>query len=67
MTGWNNNIIVVVDEDAKDEGIEEFDKYIVENGKPQTISQSTPSGGYHYFFKHTSSNDDDNYLIENFL
>jgi hypothetical protein len=48
LTGKINNIIVL-DVDEKDEGIEEFNKYIIEYGEPQTITQKTPSGGYHYF------------------
>ena len=65
-TGKINNLLCL-DIDNKDNGIEEFDKYIKEFGEPMTIKQQTPSGGYHYIFKYTSSNIQDNYLIENYL
>ena len=66
LTGKINNILVV-DVDKKDNGIEEFEKYINEFGEIKTIKQNTPSGGYHLFFKYTSSNSDDQFLIENYL
>ena len=66
LTGKINNIIVV-DVDVKDNGIEEMEKYIALYGEPQTIRQNTPSGGYHLIFKYTSSNSDDQYLIDNYL
>ena len=66
LTGKVNDIIVV-DIDVADNGIEEFNNYIKEFGEPKTIKQHSPSGGMHYFFKYTSSNPDDMYLIECYL
>ena len=66
ITGPINDIIVV-DVDAKNNGIEEMEKYYAEFGEPQTIKQTTPNGGYHLIFKYTTSNDDDQFLIDNYL
>ena len=66
ITGPINDIIVV-DVDKKNNGIEEMDKYYALFGEPQTIRQNTPSGGYHLIFKYTSSNTDDQFLIDNYL
>ena len=44
-----------------------MDKYYALFGEPQTIRQNTPSGGYHLIFKYTSSNTDDQFLIDNYL
>ena len=65
-TGKINNIICI-DVDKKDFGIEEFDKYIKEFGEPMTVKQSTPSGGFHYIFKYSSSNSNNIFLIDNYL
>ena len=61
-TGPDNNLLVV-DVDEKDEGIEEFQKYIEEHGDINTFKVQTPSGGYHLYFKYKSANADDNVLI----
>ena len=66
LTGPINNIIVV-DVDAKNNGIEEMEKYYTEYGLIKTVKQITPSGGYHLIFKYTSSNNDDQFLIDNYL
>jgi len=66
VTGEQNNLIVL-DVDLKDEGISEFKKYIDEYGEPKTLKASTPNKGHHYYFKYTSSNNDDQYLIKNCL
>lgn len=60
-TGKINNLICL-DIDNKDNGIEEFNKYILEFGEPQTVKQSTPNGGFHYIFKYSSSFITINYL-----
>jgi len=65
-TGSINNLLVV-DVDAKDKGVEDFQKYVSQFGEPRTYKQSSPNGGYHYFFKFTSSITSDNYLIQNCL
>jgi len=66
LTGKINNIFVV-DVDIKDEGIEEFDKYINEYGEPLTVKQKTQSGGYQYFFSYTHTDKNAEYLIEKYL
>ena len=66
VTGIINNIIVL-DVDFKDNGNEEFKKYIDEYGEPKTVKQTTPNNGYHYFFKNTHSNPKYKYLIDNYL
>ena len=65
-TGIINNIIVL-DIDTKDEGIEEFNKYILKYGEPHTVKQKTQSGGFHYVFKYGSIDKDNNFLIKNYL
>ena len=53
--GANN--LIVLDIDAKDNGIEEWEKYILEYGIPKTVCETTPNGGPHI---HHSTN----YTIE---
>ena len=65
-TGERNNLLGL-DIDVKDGGVEEFQKYLAECGEPLTLKQSTPSGGYHYFFNYNSAEKDNNYLIANYL
>ena len=65
-TGERNNLLGL-DIDVKDGGVEEFQKYLAEFGEPLTLKQSTPSGGYHYFFNYNSAVNDNNYLIANYL
>jgi len=64
--GKHNNIICL-DVDFKDDGIKEFNEYIEKFGEPNTVKQKTPSGGYHYIFNYSSSNEDDQYIIKNYL
>ena len=56
--GANN--LIVLDIDAKDNGIEEWEKYILEYGIPKTVCETTPNGGLHFYFIHHSTN----YTIE---
>jgi hypothetical protein len=66
------NNIFVLDIDIKDEGYSEFNKYIQEHGKPDTLTVKTPSGGTHYYFKlknddkklSSFTNDNINYFIK---
>lgn len=64
--GKNNNIIIV-DVDYKNEGIEEMNKYYEQYGYIDTLKQLTPNGGYHLFFQYNNSNEDNKYLIDNYL
>ena len=66
LTGKINNLIVV-DIDVKDDGIEEFEKYISEHGEPNTVIIKTPSGGYHYYFQHAHDDEESQFLIQNYL
>jgi hypothetical protein len=58
LTGPINNLLVV-DIDVKDNGLEEWIKYISKYGNPNTIKVHTPSGGAHYYFNY--NNDDYEY------
>lgn len=64
--GKNNNLIVL-DIDLKDEGIEEFNKYIELHGNPNTLIVKTPNDGFHYYFTYNNSSETAKYLIENSL
>ena len=44
------NGFFVLDIDLKDNGYEEFKKYIEKHGEPNTLTIKTPSGGRHYYF-----------------
>jgi hypothetical protein len=64
--GMCNNLIII-DIDKKDEGIEEFDKYIKDFGKPETLIVKSANEGYHYYFTYKHSLQSASYLIENNL
>lgn len=66
VTGSINNILVL-DIDSKDNGIEEFNKYIEQFGEPMTVKQKSPNNGYHYFFKYNSFNEEVDYCIKEYL
>ena len=66
ICGTLNNIIVL-DVDKKDNGIEEMEIYYQKYGQIETLKQSSVNGGYHLFFKYISNDEDDQYLIDNFL
>ena len=59
-TGSINNLLVV-DIDVKDDGLNEFQKYVLEHGIPNTLAVETPSGGFHYYFNYASANPDDEF------
>lgn len=61
--GTVNNIFVL-DIDNKDNGMEEFNKYITQHGEPDTLTVKTPSGGTHYYFNLKTDNSDLNYIIK---
>lgn len=61
------NNIIVLDIDAKDEGIEEFDKYIKEYGKINTFIVKTPNKGFHYYFLYENSQPTTEHLINESL
>ena len=65
-TGAINNLLGL-DIDIKNNGKEEFKKYIDRYGEPQTVKQKTPSGGEHYFFLFGSSDINDDYIIKKYL
>ena len=62
ITGQANNLLVV-DIDAKDDGVGEFNKYLEEFGEIDTITIKTPRGGYHYYFQYYNDDPDTDYLI----
>ena len=66
LTGRVNNIIVL-DIDYKDNGIDEFNKYISIYGKPNTFTQKTTNNGFHYYFSFEHSKIDIEYIIQNCL
>ena len=61
--GHNN--LIVLDIDKKNDGIEEFQKYIDMYDEPQTVKQKSPNGGYHLIFNAVSTEytTEENYLI----
>ena len=65
-TGAKNNLLVV-DIDVKDDGLAEFKKYITEHGDPNTLTVETPTGGYHYYFRYSHANPDNERMIKNYL
>ena len=58
LAGANN--LIILDVDIKDGGLIEWNDYRAEHFEPYTMQQQTPSGGYHYIFKHH----DDTYTEE---
>jgi hypothetical protein len=66
LTGKINNLLVL-DIDVKDNGLEEWKKYVQRKGEPKTITITTPSGGFHYYFLYHSSNHADEQLLRNYL
>jgi hypothetical protein len=65
-TGKINNI-VVVDIDFKDNGIEEFNKYIEQYGHINTFIVKTPNKGFHYYFLYENTNEATQHLIDECL
>ena len=65
-TGTRNNLLVV-DLDVKDDGLEEFGKYIQEHGKPNTLHVITPTGGEHYYFNYAHADPETAQMIKTFL
>ena len=65
LTGKTNGIIVL-DIDTKDEGVEEFNKYIERYDDPDTYQVQSRTGGYHYYFKYTHSDPDVEVLLRRF-
>ena len=57
----------MLDIDIKDNGLIEWNKYIDEYGEPLTYKVRTVSGGYHYYFKRSSTDDNKNELVFNYL
>ncbi len=66
ITGIKNNLLVL-DVDVKDNGIEEINTFIAMYGTIDTFTVKTPTGGLHYYFKYKSTNNDTNYLIEEYI
>ena len=66
LTGAINNLLVL-DIDVKDGGLFEWQNYLNKYGDINTIQISTPSNGYHYYFKYSHSDKAYALLIENHL
>lgn len=66
ITGKVNNILVL-DIDVKDNGLEEWQKYIKRNGEINTVTIVTPSGGLHYYFLYHSTNEANEQLLREHL
>lgn len=49
--------VFVVDIDVKDDGLKTWNNLNKQFGPVKTLYQTTPSGGYHYFFKYTDNLD----------
>lgn len=65
-TGKINNIIVL-DIDYKDDGIDEFNKYIKLYGDINTFKVKSPNNGYHYYFLYKHSDESIQHLIDESL
>ena len=65
-TGTRNNLLVV-DLDVKDDGVDEFKKYIQSFGKPNTLHVKTPTGGEHYYFNYSHPDAGTQQMIRSFL
>jgi hypothetical protein len=63
-TGIINNLLVL-DIDVKDDGLQEWQTYISQHGDVKTMQIATPSGGMHYYFKHSHTNQLEAFLIHN--
>ena len=48
------NDLLILDIDKKNEGLEEWAKYLTHNVEPLTVKQKTPNNGYHYIFNETN-------------
>jgi hypothetical protein len=66
ITGELNNLLVI-DIDAKDGGLEEWDKYIKKFGDIITVKQKTINGGWHYYFLFSHSDPSCAFLISTLL
>ena len=70
LTGKINNL-VVVDVDVKKEnkkekdGMEKIEQFIKDNGIIDTFTVKSVNGGYHFYFKLDSNNQDIKYIIDN--
>ena len=65
-TGKINNI-VVLDIDFKDNGIEEFNKYVEQYGQINTFIVKSPNKGFHYYFLYENTNESTQHLIDECL
>ncbi len=65
-TGYRNNLLVV-DLDVKDDGVEEFKKYLSEHGRPETLTVKTTTGGYHFYFNYSHEDLDSERMIKDYL
>lgn len=64
LTGKINNLIVL-DVDMKDNGMGEYATYTSKFGEINTMTQSTPNGGIHLFFKYDHIKPEIKYIIQN--
>ena len=56
------NNIMVLDVDVRNGGTEAINEYMREYGTIDTFTVGTPRGGWHYYFKYNSKDQNDNYL-----
>ena len=56
------NNIMVLDVDVRNGGTEAINEYMREYGTIDTFTVGTPRGGWHYYFKYKSKDNNDNYL-----
>jgi hypothetical protein len=56
LTGDLNNLFVL-DVDAKDDGLDEWSKFLEVHDEPNTLKVLTQSGGVHYHFKYKSDDE----------
>ena len=65
-TGARNNLLVV-DLDVKDDGIDEFQKYLDQHGNINTLIVETPSQGQHYYFNFSHASPETKKIIDTYL
>lgn len=64
--GLINNLLVL-DIDEKDNGSNEWEKYVKEYGEPLTVKQTTPNNGFHLIFNFSHNDPACSFLINEYL
>lgn len=58
------NNLIILDVDVKNDGLKQWREYIKEHGEPMTVAETTPGGGFHYYFlKDDATNTEQNKIL----